>query len=137
MGNREAADMRILEALEAGLYDQVDAGVIVKVEIFQANPVTGAKTGLANSYDYRPLLACKWDPCPDPDNGSPPDYGSGTWIPAIRQTTLNPGGGGLDVLGVEVTYDHDPITNLFSFLDRNFAERALVRLEPDTFGSGP
>ncbi len=137
MGDREAADMRILEALEAGLYDQVDASIIVKVEIFKADPVTGAKDLSAiNSYDYLPALPCKWDPCPDPDNGSPPDYGSGTWIPAVRDTTLDPGGGGLDVLGVEVTYDHDPVTNLFSFLDRNFAERALVRLEPDTFG-GP
>ena len=137
MGDREAADMRILEALEAGLYDQVDASIIVKVEIFKADPVTGAKDLSAiNSYDYQPALPCKWDPCPDPDNGSPPDYGSGTWIPAVRDTTLDPGGGGLDVLGVEVTYDHDPVTNLFSFLDRNFAERALVRLEPDTFG-GP
>lgn len=137
MGTREEADIRILEALEAGLYDQVDASVIVTVEIFRADTVTGAKTTDVNSYDYRPALPCKWDPCPDPDIvGSPPDYG-GLWIPSGRDTTLDPGGGGLDVLGVEVTYDHDPVTNLFSFLDRNFAERALVRLEPDTFGSGP
>ena len=137
MGTRDAADMRILEALEAGLYDQVDASIIVQVEIFRANPITGAKDlSAVNAYDYVPALPCKWDPCPDPDNGSPADYG-GPWVPSGRDTTLDPGGGGLDVLGVEVTYDHDPVTNLFSFLDRNFAERALVRLEPDTFGSGP
>jgi hypothetical protein len=138
MGDREEADIRILEALEAGLYDQVDASVIIKVEIFRADPITGAKTGDVNTYTYDALdPVCKWMPCPDPViEGSPPPYGGG-WTPDSRDTTLDPGGGGLDVLGVEVTYDHDPVTNLFSFLDRNFAERALVRLEPDTFGSGP
>lgn len=136
MGTREAADIRILEALEAGLYDQVDASVIVRVEIFRANTVTGAKTGDVNSYDYKPLdPVCKWTPCPDPDVGGW-GYG-GTWIPSTRDTTLDPGGGGLDVLGVEVTYHHTPVTNILTYLDRDFAERALVRLEPDTFGSGP
>lgn len=136
MGTREAADIRILEALEAGLYDQVDASVIVRVEIFRANTVTGAKTGDVNSYDYKPLdPVCRWTPCPDPAVGGW-GYG-GTWIPSVRDTTLDPGGGGLDVLGVEVTYHHTPVTNILTYLDRDFAERALVRLEPDTFGTGP
>ena len=43
MGNREAADFRILQALEAGLFDQVDSKVLISVDIFKANPVTGAK----------------------------------------------------------------------------------------------
>ena len=138
MGTREEADIRILEALEAGLYDQVDASVLVKVEIFRAVESTGAKTGDLNSYLYDGTNpTCKWIPCPDPAvTGSPPAYGGG-WIPAGRDTTLDPGGGGLDILGIEVTYRHDAVTNLFSFLDREFAERALVRLEPDTFGTGP
>lgn len=137
MGTREAADFRILEALEAGLYDQVDVGVLISVEIFNANPVDGSKIASdVNTYLFDPMLPCKWNPCPDPDNGSPPAYG-GTWTPDVRDTELDPGGGGLDVLGIEVTYAHDAVTNLFSYLDRNFVERALVRLEPDVFGTGP
>jgi hypothetical protein len=137
MGTREAADYRMLEALEAGLYDQVDSDVLISVTIFRANPLTGAMTGNFNTYTFDPLTACRWDPCPDPDNGSPPDYGTGTWLPADRDTELDPGGGGLDVLGIQVVYHHDAVTNIFSSLDRDFTERALVRLEPDVFGTGP
>ena len=136
MGTREEADIRILEALEAGLYDQVESSVIVTVEVFRAHPVTGVKTSDVNSYDYKPAdPVCRWTPCPDPSVGGW-GYG-GTWTPDTRDTSLDPGGGGLDVLGVEVTYHHTPITNLLTYLDRDFSERALVRLEPDTFGSGP
>lgn len=136
MGTRAEADIRILEALEAGLYDQVDSSVIVTVEIFRAHAVSGAKTGDVNSYDYKPAdPVCKWTPCPDPAVGGW-SYG-GTWTPDTRDTTLDPGGGGLDVLGVDVKYHHTPVTNVLSYLDRDFSERALVRLEPDTFGSGP
>jgi len=134
MGTRAEADIRILEALEVGLYDQVDPSIIVKVDIFKADDVTGAKTSDVNSYTYDgtdPL--CKWNPCPDP---AIPGYSyGGSWVPSSRDTTLEPSGGGLDVLGVEVTYHHSPVTNILPYLERDFVERALVRLEPDVFGT--
>ena len=137
MGTREEADIRILEALEAGLYDQVDEAVLVRVKIFRADDFGGMTTDV-NTYRYDPTVlpgACKWDPCPDP---AVTGWGfGGSWTPDARDTELNPGGGGLDVLGVEVTYHHNAVTNLFSTLDRDFAERALVRLEPDVFGTSP
>jgi len=134
MGNRADADIRILEALQVGLYDQVDESVIVKVQIFKAVEDTGAKTSFINTYWYDASdPTCKWNPCPDPDNGSFA-YG-GSWLPANRDTTLDAGGGGLDVLGVEVTYHHTPVTNILPYLEQDYAERALVRLEPDVFGS--
>ncbi len=139
MGTRAEADIRILEALEAGLYDQVDVGIIVQVDIFKADEATGAKIGTyatTNSYLFDPTdPLCKWNPCPDPAHGSFA-YGGG-WDPANRDTELDPGGGGLDVLGVEVTYHHTPVTNILTYLDRDFTERALVRLEPDVFGGTP
>ncbi len=135
MGDRAESDIRILEAIEVGLYDQVDIGVIVSVEIFKADPVSGANVGPSNTYLFDGLdPTCKWLPCPDPAHPSFA-YG-GTWTPDTRDTTLDPGGGGLDVLGIEVIYHHSPVTNIMSFLERDFAERALVRLEPDVFGSG-
>jgi len=137
MGTRAEADFRILEALEAGLYDEVDEGVLISVDIFKANPVTGAKdTSAYNRYTYIGGSGCKWSPCPDPDNfedwGDPSLWGD----PANRDTSLDPGGGGLDVLGVEITYHHTPITSILPGLDRTLVERALVRLEPDVFGTG-
>ncbi|MGB5657541.1 MAG: TadE/TadG family type IV pilus assembly protein, partial [Acidimicrobiia bacterium] len=44
MGIRDEADYAILQALEAGLYDQVDTSVIIRVDIFRADPITGQKT---------------------------------------------------------------------------------------------
>ncbi len=75
MGTRAEADYAILQALEAGLYDQVDAAVIIQADIFRADPVTGAKTGVLNRYTYMTSnVGCKWSPCPDPDAG-PVTYG--------------------------------------------------------------
>lgn len=138
MGTRAEADFRILEALEAGLYDQVDAGVLIRVDIFKADAVTGVKDMSAyNRYTYVGGLGCKWSPCPDPsdfeDWGSPSLWGN----PDNRDTSLDPGGGGLDVLGVEIVYHHTAVTNLLPGVERDYTERALVRLEPDVFGSSP
>lgn len=137
MGTREEADFRILQALEAGLYDQVDTSVLISVEIFKANPVTGAKTGSKDVYNFEPSLPCNWDPCPDPSQPGGADFGTGTWQPSTRDTTLEPTGGGLDVLGVEINYHHYSITSLIPGIDTDLSERALVRLEPDVFGSTP
>jgi len=48
---------------------------------------------------------------------------------------LDPAGGGLDVLGVEITYHHTAVSGLIPGVDRDLTERALVRLEPSTFGT--
>jgi hypothetical protein len=32
-------------------------------------------------------------------------------------------------------YHHDTVTDIVPFLDRDLTERALVRLEPDVFGT--
>jgi hypothetical protein len=138
MGTRAEADFAILQALEAGLYGQVDASVIVFADIFKADSVTGAKSGQYNRYTYVATnVGCKWSPCPDPALGSP-TYGipSGWGDPAGRDTELDPTGGGLDVLGVEITYHHSAITGFIPGVERDLTERALVRLEPATFG-GP
>jgi Flp pilus assembly protein TadG len=134
MGSRDAADMRILEALEAGLFDQVDSSVLISVEIFKANETTGAKTGFVNTYIFTPSDPCKWAPCPSTTPG-PAVYG-GNWPPVDRNTTLSPTGGGLDVLGIEVVYHHSDITGLIPGVDRNLTERALIRIEPDVFSTG-
>ncbi len=140
MGTRADADFAILQALEAGLYDQVDAAVLISVDIFRANPITGAKTLDLNRYTYvASNVGCKWNPCPDPSLGSPVPYGSPSiWgDPANRDTTLEPGGGGLDVLGLEIRYHHTSVTNMIPGVDRDLSELARVRLEPDVFGTGP
>jgi len=141
MGTRAEADFAILQALEAGLFDQVDASVLIRVDIFLADPITGAKSKTKyNRYAYTATnVGCKWTPCPDPLLGTPVPYGvpSGWGDPAVRDTTLDPGGGGLDVLGVEIVYHHTAITTLIPGIDRDLTEMARVRLEPDVFGTAP
>ncbi|MCZ7532988.1 MAG: pilus assembly protein [Acidimicrobiia bacterium] len=134
MGNREAADIRILQALEAGLFDQVDSKVLISVDIFRADPDTGAKIGTeVDSYEFNIELACHWDPCPDPAV-DPHTFGDPSgWPPEDRTTTLNAAGGGLDLLGIEVSYHHTAVTGLIPGVDRDLVERALIRLEPDVF----
>lgn len=137
MGTRAEADLAILQALEAGLYDRVNDSVLISVDIFLADAVTGAKTNKINRYAYVPSGGtCNWVPCPDPSlgpvtYGSPADWGD----PAGRDTTLDPGGGGLDVLGIEILYHHTSVTGMIPGIDRNFSETARVRLEPDVFGT--
>jgi len=127
MGIRDEADYAILQALEAGLYDQVDTSVIIRVDIFKADPITGAKTGQYDRYLYQPMATtCKWSPCPDVAEDGP----VGTWVPSSRDTTLDEGGGGLDVLGVEIIYHHTAVSGFIPGIDRDLTERALVRLEP-------
>lgn len=132
MGTLEAADFRILEAIEAGLFNQVDSSVLISVEVFRADPVTGAKTGDVNFYSFTPVTACRWTPCPDPTDATFM-YG-GSWIPAGRDTTLEPTGGGVDLLGIQVNYHHTSVTNLIPGVDRDLTEIARIRLEPDVFG---
>ncbi|MCL1595726.1 MAG: pilus assembly protein [Actinomycetia bacterium] len=137
MGTRADADLAILQALEAGLYDQADPSVLIRVDIFLANTVTGAKTGKYNRYTYVSTnTGCKWDPCPDPAAGTVVYGTPSLWgDPVGRDTTLDSGGGGLDVLGVEIVYHHSAITNLIPLVERDITEIALVRLEPDVFSS--
>ena len=140
MGTSDEADFRILQALEEGLVGQVDPGVILTVDIFKANPVTGEPLGPRDGYVYDGSVSgCKWDPCPDPTLATIPFGSPATWPPSVRDTILEASsGGGLDVLGVEVVYRHSAITNVLPYLNRDLTERALVRLEPDLFGSaGP
>jgi Flp pilus assembly protein TadG len=134
MGIRDEADYAILQALEAGLYDQVDTSVIIRVDIFKADPITGQKTGNYDRYLYQPLATtCKWSPCPDVAEDGP----VGTWVPASRDTTLDEGGGGLDVLGVEIIYHHTAVSGFIPGMDRDLTERALVRLEPGVIEASP
>lgn len=140
MGKRDAADFRMLQALEAGLYDQVDSDVLISVDIFRADPNTGAKiSDDVNTYAFDPINfpSCHWNPCPDPTSGSYYGFAGAGWIPSDRVTTLDAVGGGLDVLGIEVTYHHSDITGFIPGVDRDLVERALIRLEPDVFELAP
>ena len=133
MGTRETADIRILEAIEAGLFESVDSSVLISVQIFSAHPTTGATiAGKVNTYAFTPGVPCRWTPCPDPEDPGF-NYG-GPWIPAVRDTTLEPGGGGVEVLGIRVQYHHTSVTNLIPGVDRDLTEIARIRLEPDVFG---
>ncbi len=101
----------------------------------KANAVTGEKiVDQVDTYQFKPELTCRWDPCPDTDPANFEGWGTPSgWLPADRITTLDALGGGLDLLGIEVTYHHTAVTGLIPGVERDLVERALIRLEPDVF----
>jgi len=134
MGMDDGADFAILQAVEAGLVGAVDPTSIDKVVIYKAN-ADGSMSAFQNHYTYAPATTCKWSPCPDPDNFEA--YGNPTsWSPSARQVTLLPLPGP-DVLGVQVQFTHEWVTNILPFMSSpaSWADDARMRLEPDVYGS--
>lgn len=152
LGNQEDADIAILQAVEQslGLLPNSGGGVLKHVQIWKSdgngNPATpcavaGAGGTNCNWYVYAPADSCKWQPCPDPYNGSPAAYG-GDYMPTGRDVTME-SGGSLDVLGVTVLFSHDWVTGVLPMADIDctptgtncWADSSLFRLEPKNFGS--
>lgn len=130
MGTDDYADIEILNSLEAGLGG--DLSKVDHVDIFQADTDGSIITG---KYDrYQPdASSCGWDPCPDPDEGTP-TYGSPEGFePCSRDIILD--SGGVDTIGVQVQYQHSWITGVLGIPDQTWHETARARMEPDLFGS--
>jgi hypothetical protein len=131
MGQDDYADIEILNALEAALNS--DLTTVTHVDIFQADangdPISG-------KFDrYAPDAGtCGWNPCPDPDEGTPV-YGTPTGFkPCLRDITLD--SGGVDTIGVQVQYTHTWITGVLGLPNQTWHETARARMEPDLFGTG-
>ena len=151
LGNQEDSDMAVLQAVEQslGILPGSGGGIIKHVQIWKSNGsgspasscgAVGAGGANCNWYAYNPSLPCNWNPCPDPNNGSPPTYGGG-FAPAGRDVTLD--SDGLDTVGITVLFAHDWITGVLPIADVScasngsncWADTALFRLEPQNFGS--
>ncbi len=65
------------------------------------------------------------------------DKGTATWTttslvwPACGR---NDSVGNLDILAVEVTFDHDSLTGFMPFFDATWTDTSIMRIEPDTRG---
>ncbi len=145
IGTGDRADIEILSALEQGLFQLPNNGkdIIKEVWIYKAaadgSPASSCSGASCNVYTYDPLLACNWNPCPDPDN--PPAVYGGGWEPSTRNATV----GSLDVLGVDIYFSHTWIVGSFLPLadvsctnppTGCWSDTALMRLEPQQFGLG-
>lgn len=128
LGTDDYADIEILNALEAGLNG--DLTNISHVDIFEADT-----DGTPLTWDrYQPDgTTCGWDPCPDPDEGTPV-YGSpANYEPCSRDITLD--ADGVDTIGVQVEYTHNWITGVLGMSPQTWHETARARMEPDLFGT--
>ena len=119
------ADDFILEAVEEAACN-LRFGSLERVLIFKANPVGDPTVGFVNEYSPLGALNCGSSlnslSC---DNGCP-------WAASGRDRVPD---GGIDVLGVEVTFSHSGVTGLFPFPTTSWTEAAVMQLEPDTRGS--
>lgn len=130
MGTDDYADIEILNALEAGLNG--DLGNVNHVDIFQADSNGDPVSGVYDRYEPD-SGSCGWDPCPDPDEGTP-TYGSpDNYEPCGRDIILD--SGGVDTIGVQVQYTHSWITGVLGIPDQTWHETARARMEPDLFGT--
>jgi len=132
LGTDDYADIEILNALEAGL--KGDLGSVVYVDIFLSDANGDPVSGKFDRYDPDPG-ACGWNPCPDPDLGTPV-YGTPTgYKPCLRDITLD--SDGVDTIGVQVKYTHTWVTGVLGMDPQVWSETARARMEPDLFGSAP
>lgn len=145
VGQDPDADLFVLQSLEQSLSTLPNSGVGVvnRVQIFKATANGGIDSGQVNTYFYVfDPVGCDWVPCPDNTNLG---YASWTWAPDDRNVEV----GNLDIMGVRVHYAHNWLTgSLLPLPDAAcnngspptncFADTALMRMEPQSFGvSGP
>jgi hypothetical protein len=131
LGTDDYADIEILNALEAGLAG--DLGTIVHVDIFEADANGDPISGKFDQYEPD-ASTCGWDPCPDPDLGTPV-YGTPTgYKPCLRDITLDTDG--VDTIGIQVQYTHTWITGVLGLDPVTWHETGRARMEPDLFGTG-
>jgi len=118
------ADDLILEAVEEAACN-LRFGDLETVRIFKADGAGGPIVGAINEYSPTGALACDSSSnsltC---DNGCP-------WAADSRDREPP----GLDVLGVEVTFTHSSVTGVFPFPTVDWAETAVMQIEPDTRGT--
>jgi TadE-like protein len=131
LGTDEYADIEILNALEAGL--DGDLSNIVHVDIFQADADGAYVPGSYDRYVTDPG-SCGWDPCPDPDEGSPTYGNPAGYEPCDRDIVLD--ADGVHTIGVQVEYTHSWITGVLGLSDPTWHETARARMEPDLVGAG-
>lgn len=127
MGSDDAADVEILDALEAGL-----SGTLASVEYVDI--FKGDASGNPLVWDRYTYTAggCGWIPCPNPGAGvfgTPANY-----IPCSRDNRI--GDGVVDTIGVRVAYTHEWVSGVFGLPDQTWHETARGRLEPDVLGQG-
>jgi hypothetical protein len=129
LGTDDYADIEILNAVEAGVSGLM--GTVIHVDIFKADA-----SGSPVLWDrYEPDAgSCGWDPCPDPDEGTPTYGAPADYKPCERDIKL--GGGGVDTIGVQVAYTHTWITGVLGLPAQTWHETARANMEPDLFGTG-
>ena len=146
IGNKDEADMRILEAIAQGVFRLPANGtdIIKQVEIYRADGFGEPITGDNNVYVYNLVgtptdAQCDWLPCPDPDTTF--NFAGLQWPPENRNVEV----GSLDVMGVRVTFAHDWVTgglvplpdvDCTNIPNNCWIDTAVLRLEPLKFGIG-
>ncbi len=136
MGNNPEADMRILLALESSLSTLPNSGIgIVRyADIFRAKddgtPDGGCPGSNCTRYTYSPGFSptCDWSPCPE-------NPAVVVWTPRDDALPI------LDVLGLEIGYAHDWLTDFLPLQDVSctspgvncWSNTAIMRIEPQIF----
>lgn len=115
------ADDLILEAV-AKASCAIEHGQLVSVRIYMSDTDAEVIDTYVNSYTLATSNCAT--------NSFTWTTNSVGWPAADRNNKID----NLDVLGVEVTFDHDSITGLMPLFDATWTDRAIMRIEPNTRG---
>lgn len=136
-GQDPAADILILREVE-DVMAPTGFPVGSQVEIYNAS-ASGTWAGVGTTYSYAPGTGCgsavspplpgccDWTPCPEPGR-LPGTYVAPTW-PTNQRDVEAPN---TDRLGVEVTFTHNWVTNLFDDTS-DFTTSTEFQMEPEVF----
>lgn len=136
-GDDDTADCAIVTGL-GDLITQSDLERVTQIEIYQADPNTGAQGSDYNIATYVPgkdPTVCTVPTDPVNDGWTFSQAGSG-WDPTSRDVSVGGSGGAtLDILGVRVILTREWITGFGPFNGTSVVDESTVtRLEPEVYG---
>jgi len=117
----ENADDLILDVV-AQASCAIEHGELTSVRIFKSD-LTGNMIGNAENIYSLNSLNCATNTASWTTN-------TFAWNPATRNNKID----NLDILAVQITFDHDSITGFLPLFDATWIDEATMRLEPDTRG---
>jgi Flp pilus assembly protein TadG len=135
-GSAVGSDCVILNKVEQGVGAPSSTSRITRVEIYQAGKTGNALAGKTNTYDRTGTMTCT---LPDSTTMTVPYTlsGSAGYVDTTRCNVQGgcSGSGGVDTIGVKITYAYTPFTPLGSFIGLGTTSFTLVesnamRMEP-------
>lgn len=119
-GSEDADDL--IKSVVAQASCSIENGSLISIRVFQSD-IDGNQVGSNENIYTLDSVNCS--------------SGNATWTTTSLKWPAcgrNDSVGNLDILAVEVTFDHDSLTGVLPFFDATWTDTSIMRIEPDTRG---